>query len=164
VFYIGYYGPDKFIYFYVVDITISPLTKLWMSNFYQNECSTKPAKDIYVPVGYIYYGGKDYVASVSTDHEVGGKCTNTYGRFWIKRSNYGTGADIARFEFSVPSTATIADQGSGIYPVFFNPNTPILGENLGLPAFSGYTKCVDLNMQLIGGMPRSIALVFYEDT
>ena len=47
---------------------------------------------------------------------------------------------------------------------FFNPNNPILGENLGLAAFSGYTKVVDISIILLGTTPRVLCLVYYEDT
>jgi len=128
----------------------------------ENACSTKPASgngEIYLPIGYIYYNSRDYITGVSTDAESSGKCTGKYGRYYVTKSNYSNSPG----DFD-PQLTNSTYGGVGETPAFYNPNNTILGENLGLATFSGYTKCVEITFQYIGADPRTIALVFYEDT
>ena len=129
-----------------------------------NECSTKPAsgnEEIWTPFAYIYYGGKDYVAFILNYKESGGKCINKYSLYFIYVSNYCCDSNPGNFNNYISSSS--GEPSTGITP-FYNPNTPILGENLGLATFTGYTKCVELTFQLSGANPVGLALVYYEDT
>ena len=75
------------------------------------------------------------------------------------KSNYASSpGDFA------PQLANSTNMGTGESPAFFNPNNTILGENLGLATLSGYARPVEISFQYIGANPRTIALVYYEDT
>ncbi len=87
--------------------------------------------------------------------ESGGKCTDVFSNYWIFIDDYGGASNWA----FTPHLTT--SQGA---TAFYNPNNPILGESLGLPTFSGYTKCVDVLITKVATIPYVISLVFYEDT
>ena len=176
IFYPEYSLTYKYMAFVVVDYTTSNsvggydiLTRQDSRNLKENECSTKPASgngEIYVPIAYINNGGFDYIASITTDLETSGKCTGIYGSYFIAISNFCCDPNPGDFNGQLTNSNNSGPitLGPGETPAFYNPNGLILGENLGLPAFSGYTKCVDLSFQLISSNPRTLALVFYEDT
>ena len=161
---------NKYYYLFVTDHLQYSGTDMTIKEtfyFYYNECNTKTANDIYLPLGFINYNNEDYAAVITTGLESGGKCTGQYGHYVVIKSNYAGGPNYSRFEYFSPSSGS--NGGAGYSNVFYDPNGLIQGENLGLPAFSGYTECVDLSMQLLttsasSSAPVSIALVYYEDT
>ena len=112
-----------------------------------NKCETKPQVGvgiIYNPLGYIYYGGNDYFAYIGSSNV--SSCTNVFGDYQIMKSNYTNNGEIIQY-------------GNVKRAVFLNPNNL----NLSLASHSGYTKTTDLIIQPLDGVPRVLALVYYEN-
>jgi len=170
VIYPEYSQSNKYFTIVVFDYTTTNLvggydiiTRQYSRYFNTNECSTKESSgngDNYVPIAYINHNGMDYVAAITTGTESSGKCTGVYSRYFIIKSNYAIDPNPGAFTSNLSSSTLL---GSGESSVFYNPNNIIL-MLLGLPSFSGYTKCVELTFQYISANPRTLALVFYEDT
>jgi len=116
-----------------------------------NTCATVVSsgnRQISIPVGYMQYGGIDYIVAITTGLEAG-TCVGVFGKYFLYKSDYGT---LAR------STIPAIPVNNGVV-AFVNPTT--LG--LGLPAFSGYAKTVEVSITSIGGVPKVLAMVYYED-
>ena len=136
---------------------------LQVGNF-AHECRADPTHgndEIFLPYAYTYFEGSDYFAFVvSGEQNTGsstGLCTGKYGYFYIYKS-FMSGSQYTLIE-------TLGDK-SGIQ-AFYDTNNSIENEGvLPLPAFSGFTKVVDMIFTDILGtnQPYVVCLVFYEDT
>ncbi len=153
---------EKKIRAYVLDNTKNNGTQLFLMKTIEidyHECHTeKPngAKERHSPLGYIHFSGNDYFVLFSTGKEdSSGKCTGKFGKYWIFKDDYSGSSDWnVKKHLSTNQGAT----------AFYNPSNTINGENLGLPTFSGYSKCVDILVTNYLGSPNVVSLVFYEDT
>jgi len=145
---------DFGLYINVVDHTTNSLGSF--NNFLafrvgDNNCATVVSsgnREIFIPLGYMQYGGIDYVVTITTG-QVADTCTTALGKYYIFKSDYVT---LTRKLIAANSV------NNGVQ-AFVNPTT--LG--LGLPAFSGYSKIVDVSFHSVGSVPKVLALVFYEN-
>jgi len=88
--------------------------------------------------------------------ETTGKCTGNYGKFFLYKSDTTAGYTL---QDALPTK-------SGLQ-AFYNTNNAIGADGVPpLPAFSGFTKVVDMVFNDIVGtnQPYVICLVYYEDT
>ena len=122
-----------------------------------HNCQTVPFTgnpNIYTP--FIYFQDtKNYIIIFTTggnSNPLSAPCTNNFGRFYI---------------YSITTTIpiTLTDELPSFQGVqaFINPNFPIDGVSLGLPAFNGYTKIVDIMTSDNLSKPNVIVMVYYED-
>ncbi len=110
-----------------------------------HHCKTHQIR--HLPIGYIHHFGKDYIATFTTGLKIGGKCPGVYGKYWLYVDDY--------FDSSWSMINSLStNQG---VTAFYDP------QNIGLSAFSGYAKCVDILITKVGIKPFVVSLVFYED-
>ncbi len=125
-----------------------------------HQCKTIPASgnsETWLPIGYIYDSGIEYISAVTTGFDYGLKCSNNFSTYHV-------------FKVIHPGGPTVTFQNHlGLYQNIYgyhDPSYPINGSDvLGVGTFVGYTKTVDhIIMKVAGANIRSITLVFYENT
>ncbi len=155
---------SKQLHLYAIDytsVTLDVMAQKTTTLVGAHECKTIPASgnsETWLPIGYIYDGGIEYISVVVTVNAFGPKCSSNFSAYSVFKVIHSGG----------PTVTFQAHLGAFVQNIYgyHDPSWPINGsDNLGVGIFQGYTKTVDhIIMKVAGANIRSITLVFYENT